>query len=106
MIILIIAVTAIFTAVLTYCADDKGRVDIEHEQKPKKEGEEMKPCAYCKGRKVEYHCDGNYKMTVKCSKCGAEVKTPYSTYDNAAGYWNMKMTAVEKARKEAEAAAV
>lgn len=27
MIILIIAVTAIFTAVLAYCADDRGRVD-------------------------------------------------------------------------------
>lgn len=33
MIITAIIVTAIFSAVLTYCADDKGRVDIDNEDK-------------------------------------------------------------------------
>lgn len=63
----------------------------------------MKPCAYCRGRKVEYHYDGNYKLTVRCIKCGTEVKTPYSTKDHATGHWNMKMAAIEKASKEAAA---
>lgn len=40
---------------------------------------------------------------VKCEKCGAEIQTPNMTIDNARGYWNMKMSVLERTEKKAAA---
>ena len=71
-----------------------------------KEGDTLKNCFYCNGRKVKYSRDAELKITVVCEKCGAEIVTPYLTEDSARGYWNMKQAALERAvgvRKEAAA---
>jgi RNase P subunit RPR2 len=64
----------------------------------------MKPCASCGGRKVKYKRDTERRITVRCEKCGAEVRTPYFTEDSARGFWNMKQHDIEVQRKRAEAA--
>ena len=66
----------------------------------------MKNCFYCGSRKFRYLRDAELKVTVKCKKCGAEVRTPYLTEDSARGYWNMKQASLERAagiKKEAAA---
>ena len=71
-----------------------------------KEGDTLKNCFYCNGRKVKYSRDAELKITVVCEKCGAEIVTPYLTEDSARGYWNMKQAALERAagvRKEVAA---
>lgn len=70
-----------------------------------KEGDRMKPCFFCAGRKFRLIRDNTLKVTVKCEKCGAEVKTPYLTEDSARGYWNMKTAELEKAANKKQAAA-
>lgn len=64
----------------------------------------MKPCAYCNGRKVIFLRDEELRITVKCEKCGVEVRTPYLTEDSARGCWSTKMATLEREAKEKEAA--
>lgn len=68
----------------------------------------MKPCFYCGGRKVKYNRDADLRVTVKCEKCGSEVKTSYLTEDSARGFWNMRQKSLENSarrKKEQEEAA-
>jgi len=60
----------------------------------------MKPCYYCNGRKFQYIRDDDLKISIRCEKCGGEIKTPYLTLDSARGYWNMKMATLEKNNKQ------
>ena len=79
---------------------------VSQRKRATKEGDTMKNCFYCNGRKVKYKRDAELKITVVCEKCGAEIVTPYLTEDSARGYWNMKQAALERAagvRKEAAA---
>ena len=62
----------------------------------------MKPCFYCNGRKQTLIPDVR-GFIVKCEKCGAEIQTPNMTIDNARGYWNMKMSDLERTEKKAAA---
>ena len=70
-----------------------------------KEGDTLKNCFYCNGRKVKYSRDAELKITVVCEHCGAEIKTPNLTEDTALGYWNTKMAALERAAKVKKEAA-
>lgn len=65
----------------------------------------MKPCFYCAGRKFRYLRDEDHRITVKCEKCGSEIKTPNITEDSARGYWNTKQAALAHAAKKNEDAA-
>ena len=65
----------------------------------------MKNCFYCGGRKVKYQRDAELRVTVKCEKCGAEVRTPYVTEDSARGHWNMIQARLERAAKRKREAA-
>ena len=53
---------------------------------------------------MKYKRDTELRITVRCEKCGAEVRTPYFTEDSARGFWNMKQHDIEVQRKRAEAA--
>lgn len=64
----------------------------------------MKPCTYCNGRKVQLLRDDELRITVRCEKCGAEVRTPFLTEDSARSCWSTKMATLEKEAKEKEAA--
>lgn len=70
-----------------------------------KEGDTVKNCYYCNGKKVRYLRDLELKITIRCEKCGAEIATPYMTEDSARGYWNMKQAALERANKHKKEAA-
>lgn len=61
----------------------------------------MKSCFYCKGRKVRYIRDDMMRITVKCEKCGAEVRTASLTTDNAVGCWNTEQARLENITKAA-----
>lgn len=65
----------------------------------------MKPCYYCKGRKVRYYRDPELRIIVQCAKCGAKVHTPYVLEDGANGYWNTKQVALEHCAKAENKAA-
>lgn len=62
----------------------------------------MKSCFHCNGRKMKFDRDNELRITVRCEKCGAEVKTPCFTVDSAKGYWNMKQHAFEHQAKKEE----
>ena len=66
---------------------------VSQRKRATKEGDTMKNCFYCNGRKVKYKRDAELKITVVCEKCGAEIQTSVLTEDTAAGCWNTKMAA-------------